>query len=74
MPTFLIPTVGDTSSTLKIHKIEIFFGFDFKICIISLLVMSKYYDFINIFFDQAIIGGGKIFPRSLKTTQNEKNF
>ncbi len=30
------------SSLLKVHKIEIFFGFDFEICIISLLVMSKY--------------------------------
>ncbi len=27
---------------LKVHKIEIFFGFDFEICIISLLVMWKY--------------------------------
>ncbi len=27
---------------LKVHKIEIFFGFDFEICMISLLVMSKY--------------------------------
>ncbi len=27
---------------LKVHKIEIFFGSDFEICIISLLVMSKY--------------------------------
>jgi hypothetical protein len=27
---------------LKVHKIEIFVGFDFEICIISLLVMSKY--------------------------------
>jgi hypothetical protein len=27
---------------LKVHKIEIFFGFDFEICIVSLLVMSKY--------------------------------
>jgi hypothetical protein len=27
---------------LKVHKIEIFFGLDFEICIISLLVMSKY--------------------------------
>ncbi len=27
---------------LKVHKIEIFFGFDLEICIISLLVMSKY--------------------------------
>ncbi len=29
-------------NTLKVHKIEIFFGFDFEICIISLLFMSKY--------------------------------
>ena len=27
---------------LKVHKIENFFGFDFEICIISLLVMAKY--------------------------------
>jgi len=29
-------------TVVKAHKIEIFFGFDFEICIISLLVMSKY--------------------------------
>jgi hypothetical protein len=28
--------------TLKVQKNEIFFGFDFEICNISLLVMSKY--------------------------------
>ncbi len=44
----IIPISADTTpplsldSTLKVHKIEIFFGFDFEICIISLLVMSKY--------------------------------
>jgi hypothetical protein len=27
---------------LKVHKIEIFFGFDFEFCNISLLVRSKY--------------------------------
>jgi hypothetical protein len=27
---------------LKVHKNENFFGFDFEICNISLLVMSKY--------------------------------
>ncbi len=27
---------------LKVHKIEIFFGFDFEICNISLLVVPKY--------------------------------
>ncbi len=31
--------------TLKVHKIENFFNSDFGICIISLLVMSKYLDF-----------------------------
>jgi hypothetical protein len=30
------------SMRLKVHKIEKFFGFDFEICIISLLVISKY--------------------------------
>jgi hypothetical protein len=30
---------------LKVHKIENFFDSDFRICIISLLVMSKYSDF-----------------------------
>ncbi len=29
-------------AALKVHKIEIFFGFDFEICNISLLVMTKY--------------------------------
>jgi hypothetical protein len=28
--------------SLKVHKIQIYFGFDFEICIFSLLVMSKY--------------------------------
>jgi hypothetical protein len=28
-----------TADTLKVHKIEIFFCFDFEICIITLLVM-----------------------------------
>jgi hypothetical protein len=28
----------------------------------------------KIFFDWAIIGGGTIFPRSPRTTGNEKNF
>ncbi len=33
---------GAYKTCLKVHKIEIFSGFDFEICIISLLVMSKY--------------------------------
>ncbi len=31
-----------SSLLLKVHKIEIFFGFDFEMCNIPLLVMSKY--------------------------------
>ncbi len=38
----LLTAVQDAAVTLKVHKIEIFFGFDFEICIISLLVMLKY--------------------------------
>ncbi len=36
-----VPHSGDCFfyQSLKVHKIEIFFGFDFEICIISLLVM-----------------------------------
>ena len=33
------------AAALKVHKIEIFFGFDFEMCNISLLVMSKYSGF-----------------------------
>ncbi len=39
--TLLLP-LPNKSIDLKVHKIEIFFGFDFEICIISLLVMTKY--------------------------------
>ncbi len=34
-----LDSTGTCNDTLKVHKIEIFFGFDFEICIISLLVM-----------------------------------
>jgi hypothetical protein len=61
-------------SNLKVHKIENFFDSDFGICIISLLVMSKYSDFTKKILDWAIIGGGTIFLRSPRTTRNEKNF
>jgi hypothetical protein len=63
-----------TSYPLKVHKIENFFDSDFGICVISLLFMSKYKDFTKNFFDWAIIGGGTIFPRSPRTTGNEKKF
>jgi hypothetical protein len=63
-------------SHLKVHKIENFFDSDFGICVISLLVMSKYRikSLQKKIFDWAIIGGGTIFPRSPRTTQNEKKF
>ncbi len=51
---------------LKVHKIEIFFGFDFEICIISLLVMWNIKILQKNFFAQAIIGGDTIFPLSLR--------
>ncbi len=51
------------SVPLKVHKIEIFFGFDFEIKILQKKI-----------FDWASIGGGMIYPRSLKTMRNEKNF
>ncbi len=54
------------SHTLMVHKIEIFLGFDFEICIISLLVSQNMKIIQKIFFDQAIIGGDTIFPLSLR--------
>jgi hypothetical protein len=56
---------------LKVHKIEIFFGFDFENCIISLLVMSKFKILPKKFVDQAIIGGDTIFPLSLRLSRIE---
>jgi hypothetical protein len=38
----ILPNSWANLKILKVHKIEIFFGFDFEICIISLLFMSKY--------------------------------
>jgi hypothetical protein len=35
-------SLSEKKSTLKVHKIENFFDSDFGICLISLLVMSKY--------------------------------
>jgi hypothetical protein len=56
---------GD-SATLKVHKKEIFFGFDFEICIISLIVMQNIKILQKKNFDQGIIGGDTIFPLSLR--------
>jgi hypothetical protein len=35
---------------LKVHKNENFFGFDFEICTVSLLVMHKYEGFVKKIF------------------------
>ncbi len=42
--------------TLKVHKIENFFGSDFEICTISLLVLLKYEDFVTPFFIGPLLG------------------
>ncbi len=60
--------------TLKVHKNENFFDSDFGICVISLLVISNIKILPKNFFDWAIVGGGTIFPRSPRTTRNEKKF
>ncbi len=36
--------------SLKVHKNENFFGYDFEICTVSLLVMLKYEGFVKFFF------------------------
>ncbi len=44
--------------TLKVHKIENFFGSEFEFCTISLLVLLKYLDFDKKnFFDWAMNWG-----------------
>ncbi len=65
---------GTEITDLKVHKNENFFGFDLELCNISMLVMHKYKDFSEKFFDWTIMGGATIIPRSLKITRNEKNF
>ncbi len=41
-PLYLSLLFGEYKIPLKVHKIENFFDSDFGICVISLLVMSKY--------------------------------
>jgi hypothetical protein len=48
----------------------IFFGFDFEICTVSLLVMIKYEGFVKKFFDWAMNGGDTIIPLSLRLKGN----
>jgi hypothetical protein len=38
----IVMAIRRTFFSLKVHKIENFFDSDFGICVISLLVMSKY--------------------------------
>ncbi len=58
---------------LKVHKNDNFFGTDFEFCTVSLLVMLNYKGFVKK-IDVAIIWGGAIVPRSLKTKGNKKCF
>jgi hypothetical protein len=62
------------TNTLKVHKNENFFGFDFEgyyfiVSYVKILRLCK-----KNLFDWASIGGGTIFPRSPRTTRNGKNF
>jgi hypothetical protein len=45
---------------------ENFFGNNFEVLTISLLVMLKCKGFVKKIFDWAIMGGGTIVPRSVK--------
>ncbi len=62
------------SVLLKVHKIENFLTPILKFA----LFLCQLWQNINIlqktFVDWAIIGGGTIFPRSPRTTRNEKKF
>ncbi len=56
------------AGSLKVHKNDNFFGFNFEFCTVPLLVILKYEGFVKMIFDWAISGGGRIIPRRLKTT------
>ncbi len=43
----LFRTLGITFRSLKAPKNEIFFGFDFEFCTVSLLVLHKYEGFVK---------------------------
>jgi hypothetical protein len=58
------PCLGPLKGTQELE----FFGFDFDFCTVSLLVIVKYEGFVK------IMGGGRIIPRSLKTTGNKNCF
>jgi hypothetical protein len=59
---------------LNVHMIEIFVGFDFEICNISLLVMSKYKIFEKNFFDWSSIGEVRFFLIVLRLRGMKNNF
>ncbi len=61
-------------SCLKVHKIEIFLASILKFVIFLCYLCQNINILPKKFLDWASIGGGTIFPRSLKTTRNEKKF
>ncbi len=64
-PILKMKTNVDYPNMLKVHKNENFFGSDFEICIMSLLVKLKYYGFVNFFLIWPY-WGRSIFPLSLR--------
>ncbi len=63
-----------TNDPLKVHKIENFLTPILEFALFLCLLCQNINILPKKFFDWAIIGGGTIFPRSPRTTRNEKNF
>ncbi len=61
-------------SFLKVHKIEIFLASILKFVIILCKLCQNIKILPKKFLIGPLLGEGMIFPRSLKTTQNEKKF
>ncbi len=59
---------------LKVHKIEIFLASILKFVIFLCYLCQNIKILQNKIFDWASIEEGMIFPRSVKTTRNEKKF
>ncbi len=70
----IVKNLSHETVPLKVHKMENFFTpiLEFALFLCQLCQNIKILK--KIFFDCAIIGGGTIFPRSPRTTRNEKFF
>ncbi len=66
---------NEEKEALKVHKIENFFDSDFGICVISLLVLSKYKDFTTKnFLIGPLLGEVRFFRVVLGLRGMKKNF